>query len=644
MAGTDRLPSAVHGIEIGLGVPVPAAGQGGKAGPQSSSSSDRSSSLVGDLAKVEFIDTRKQPEEVSQSHDCHVNHDFFCYICSKFEVQSLRKIIDDDISNMYEEIFHLKVDKSSRWVPHSICNSCKKMLYSWKKNKNKKNIKFSIPTIWNEPNSMKECYFCLNDIKGITIKNKNKIVYIDAKSVMPPVLVDQDKCNNDIDRLSEGVRSIEVSEESTEENEPLSDDNSTSDSEYTTSVKKSALPSLVSQSQLNDLVRDLGLPKDGSELLASFLKHNNLLQPSTKVSFYRDRDSEFRKFFVMDKDISLVYCTDVEGLINKLKENSYRASDWRLFIDSSKRSTKAVLLHNTNVYAPVPIGHSTVMQEKYDNMRVLLQKLQYEKHLWQICGDLKIITMLLGQQSGFTKYPCYLCLWDSRDRSQHYRKKEWPARSSLTPGSRNIIHESLVDPSKILIPPLHIKLGLMKQFVKALDKTGACYQYLQSKFPKLSEAKCKEGVFDGPQIRKMLRDDNFISNMNQVEKAAWLSFKDVTQNFLGNKKSPRYEEIVAKMVEEFRNLGCLMNLKIHFLHSHLDKFPENLGAFSEEQGERFHQDIKVMETRYQGRWDEHMMADFCWMLKRDTPKENRKRKALLRSFDEKRTRYSSKRE
>jgi hypothetical protein len=47
------------------------------------------------------------------------------------------------------------------------------------------------------------------------------------------------------------------------------------------------------------------------------------------------------------------------------------------------------------------------------------------------------------------------------------------------------------------------------------------------------------------------------------------------------------------------------------LASHLDYFPENLGAVSEEQGEIFHQDIKEMEQRYQGRWDVNMMADYC---------------------------------
>lgn len=45
-----------------------------------------------------------------------------------------------------------------------------------------------------------------------------------------------------------------------------------------------------------------------------------------------------------------------------------------------------------------------------------------------------------------------------------------------------------------------------------------------------------------------------------------------------------------------------MNLKLHYLHSHLDHFPENLEDYNEEQGQRFHQDISVMESRYQENW------------------------------------------
>ncbi|UYV69180.1 hypothetical protein LAZ67_6002670 [Cordylochernes scorpioides] len=65
-----------------------------------------------------------------------------------------------------------------------------------------------------------------------------------------------------------------------------------------------------------------------------------------------------------------------------------------------------------------------------------------------------------------------------------------------------------------------------------------------------------------------------------------------------------------------------MSLKIHFLHSQLDFFPDNLGAVSDEHGERFHQDISSMEKRYQGKWSPGMLADYCWTLKRDVPQAN----------------------
>jgi len=62
-----------------------------------------------------------------------------------------------------------------------------------------------------------------------------------------------------------------------------------------------------------------------------------------------------------------------------------------------------------------------------------------------------------------------------------------------------------------------------------------------------------------------------------------------------------------------------MSLKIQFLYSHLDFFPENLGKVSDELGERFLQDILAMQKRYQGKWTSSMLADYCWTLKRDVP-------------------------
>ena len=71
---------------------------------------------------------------------------------------------------------------------------------------------------------------------------------------------------------------------------------------------------------------------------------------------------------------------------------------------------------------------------------------------------------------------------------------------------------------------------------------------------------------------------------------------------------------------------------VTFLFIHIENFPENLGDVSDEQGERFHQDIKIMEGRYQGRWGKTMMADFCWCLQMETVNVQHKRKVNKRQM------------
>ena len=99
------------------------------------------------------------------------------------------------------------------------------------------------------------------------------------------------------------------------------------------------------------------------------------------------------------------------------------------------------------------------------------------------------------------------------------------------------------------MPPLHVKLGLIKQFVKALDRNSEAFKYLQNFFFKLSEAKIKAGVFIGPQIRKILECTEFFKKLSAKERAAWNSFAALVQGFLGNYKAKNYVELVAKLVK-----------------------------------------------------------------------------------------------
>ncbi|GFV14773.1 uncharacterized protein TNCV_3959831 [Trichonephila clavipes] len=180
-------------------------------------------------------------------------------------------------------------------------------------------------------------------------------------------------------------------------------------------------------------------------------------------------------------------------------------------------------------------------------------------------------------------------------------------------------------PKNVYLPPLNIKLGLMKNFVKVMGHTPG-FMYLKQ-LPKISEAKIKEGILVGPKIRSLMHDAKFEELLNPLEKVAWQAFKNVTQIFGGNIKAENYRDIVHDLITSYKNLGCNMSLKIHFLHSHLDFFPENLGAVSDQHGECFQQEISATEKRYQGKWNANMLADYCWIIKMDTPQAKYKRKS-----------------
>ena len=178
---------------------------------------------------------------------------------------------------------------------------------------------------------------------------------------------------------------------------------------------------------------------------------------------------------LFSEDNRFVYCNNIAGLLSQLGITLYTPADWRLFLDSSKRSLKCVLLHNGNVHGAVPVGHSVHLREEHNDIKMVIDLLRYHEHNWIICVDLNMVNFLLGQQHGFMKVPCYLCMWDSRARDKHWTQKEWPIRETLEAGMPNILHDPIVSRDKIIFPPLHIKLGLMKQSVKAVGSDGKCF-------------------------------------------------------------------------------------------------------------------------------------------------------------------------
>ena len=164
----------------------------------------------------------------------------------------------------------------------------------------------------------------------------------------------------------------------------------------------------------------------------------------------RKRHEDLVHFVKMER--GHVACTDIDGLMQTLTIN-HNPLGWPLYIDSSKLSLKAFPLHNGSTLPSIPAGHSVHNKESYENTKILMEAINYDKFKWQICGDLKVITLLLGLQQGFTKYCSFICEWDSRAQSLHYTRKDWPARKSLEKGIKNVENQPLVEQRKFCCHP-----------------------------------------------------------------------------------------------------------------------------------------------------------------------------------------------
>ncbi|GFX08762.1 uncharacterized protein TNCV_4227821 [Trichonephila clavipes] len=126
---------------------------------------------------------------------------------------------------------------------------------------------------------------------------------------------------------------------------------------------------------------------------------------------------------------------------------SHDPNNGRSYTDSFKLSLKAVLLHNGNILPFIPIGHSVHVMETDANVKLHLELIKDEDYKWWICGDLKIIALLMGMQLGSTKYCSFLC-----SKSALYTRQKAGEKSE-------ILRER--EENNILLPPLHIKLALM---------------------------------------------------------------------------------------------------------------------------------------------------------------------------------------
>jgi len=280
-------------------------------------------------------------------------------------------------------------DQDKNWAPHICCSTCVNRVTDWAKGS--RHMIFAIPMVWREPQDhSSNCHFCITQIKGISSKSKHTVKNPNLPSAMRPVPHSEDlpiphpPTHLTLEEGSEHEAAIEVPNEEQD------------DATFETSTS-SCEPHLLTQGELNGFFRDLKLTKKQAELLGSKLRGWNHLQKDTKLCFFRNHQEEFQEFYSEEND--LVYWKNICAVMDVF-DHEHKTTEWRLFIDALKTSLKAVLLHNGNKFPSVPLAHATNMKETYENLKILLEKIQYNKYCWTICCDLKVIALLMGLQLG----------------------------------------------------------------------------------------------------------------------------------------------------------------------------------------------------------------------------------------------------
>lgn len=185
------------------------------------------------------------------SHQCASSPNVFCYVSGEFTTKSQSENVTPTIKKAYELYFNSKVDKDKSFALKYCCSGCSRNLRGWL-NGTRPSMPFAVPMIWTEQKDhLLDCYFCLNKLSGSSSKNKQCIVYPDLPSARRPIKYGD---SFPIPTPPGKLTPQEEASSSSPEAGPSTSFTPDSDSEFLESKRK---PRLISQSMLNDLVRDL---------------------------------------------------------------------------------------------------------------------------------------------------------------------------------------------------------------------------------------------------------------------------------------------------------------------------------------------------------------------------------------------------
>lgn len=415
---------------------------------------------------------------------------YFCFVCGHYitkracpEKSNISEAFKDAYLKYYSDHMDL-FDKP--WTPNAVCKNCMNRMFNWMDG-NKKGMPYGTPMIWMEdPNGhdSSECYSCINNkhIKGRPKIDRKSVEYKSTNYTSLPI---KHSDENPVPILPTSDTMSTISFESTsttaDPNDPDYEPDECDDG-----------PELLTQAAMDYLVAMLGLSQRAAEFLAMFLKKRRLTL-NVNATAYRHRQASFQSFFVQNAEKTFTYCNDIAGLARAMEIN-YDAKEWRLFIDGSVNSLKAVLLHISNKIPAIPVAYSTELKESWNSLNEMMKAIKYSENLWKICGDMKVINIMQGLKPGYPSYFCYLCCWNTRAKVDHYTHK-WPQRTGRKNKKLGLIKKPIVkNTDDILLPPLHLKLGIVQKFIATVVASNdKVFDIIKSIFPKLGKTKIEKG-------------------------------------------------------------------------------------------------------------------------------------------------------
>ena len=229
------------------------------------------------------------------SRKCVSNPDNFCCICGEVAFASRRRRITPTIQKAYFFYFGCKLgDQDKKWAPHVCCITCSSKLNAWVNGKGRCML-FGVPVVWRVPsNHTTDCYFSMVPPiqNGMSMRKKSALVYPNIPSAIRPVPHGD---GLPVPETPDNFAMYSDDDDGVSSNSKEQQPSTSRDADYLLSTD-SAIHKMT-EGELNDLIRDLELPKNKAELLASMLQQRNFLHQPVKVTTFRTRSQEFEKFF-----------------------------------------------------------------------------------------------------------------------------------------------------------------------------------------------------------------------------------------------------------------------------------------------------------------------------------------------------------